>query len=121
MYAIRSYYEAEPVILDHSQCEFGTWLYSEGKLLSETLGSTFYNELEALHILWHEEYSKIHQLYFDNRMGVFRKLFGKQHKELTFDEHNVAKEHFEALQSTTKQLLQKMELLTRRIRAMSFD
>ncbi len=113
--------KAQPVILDHYQCEFGTWLYSEGKILSETLGKTFYNELEALHTLWHEEYSKIHQLYFDDRQGVFRKFLGKRHKELTRDEHDLAKTSFEDLQVTTKQLIQKMEALTRRVRAQSFD
>jgi hypothetical protein len=111
----------EPVALSPYECQFGQWLYGDAQELIDNLGKRFYDEIEAIHIQWHEEYRVIYNIYFDRKKStLFGKLFSKYNTPNQMDQEK-AKAHLDDLEQTTKNLLKKMDALMRRINAVSFE
>jgi hypothetical protein len=103
--------------VNSTECQFGKWFYSDAQKLNalrnnalECMGS-----IEDLHFRLHDIYMKIFKLYYSmEKKGFFAKLFGKKN-ELTEEKVRLGREYFAQMQDVSKQLLEEINRLERRI------
>ena len=117
--------EEDAIPIDSTECKFGKWFYSDGQILNslannpaEAMGS-----IENLHFRLHDVYLQIFNIYFNKakKLGFFSKIFGLKRKQVTDLESKVAFEHYHSMEQISKELLEEINRLERRLIAVSED
>jgi hypothetical protein len=104
--------------LNKEACEFGKWLYGEGRVIETMLGLQFYDNIELMHAFWHNEYAKIYNLLFDTQKNRIVSFFLGNKKHLSATTMQEVQHHFQELQEITKNLLKALSVAKKRILAL---
>lgn len=103
--------------VNSTECEFGKWFYSDGQRLNDIRNNpvSAMTEIEELHFKLHDIYMNIFKIYYDTeKKGFFSKLFG-QKKKVSDEEKEVAKKYFDEMEGVSKELVQALNTMERRI------
>ena len=103
--------------VNSTECKFGKWFYSDAQKLNALRNNTLecMSGIEDLHFKLHDIYMKIFKLYYSmEKQGFFARLFGKK-KTITEDKVRLGREYFAQLQEVSKDLLNEINRLERRI------
>lgn len=105
--------------LSKVQCNFGKWLYDDNQHVKKLLGLQFYGELDATHEMWHVEYARIYNIFFnkEKEKGLISKLFSSS--KIDSLELDKAKLYYEELNETTQKLLHILDKSKRRLEALN--
>lgn len=104
--------------MDSTECQFGTWFYSDGQKLNMLTNMDCLATVETLHTKLHDTYMKIFKIYFgEDKRSFFGKLLNLK-KKITDTEKEMAREHFANLEEISKKLLDEIGKLERRLYAM---
>ncbi|WP_321777901.1 CZB domain-containing protein [Sulfurimonas sp.] len=109
--------------VDARACKFGCWFYGEAQNLSALKNNPVESmrKVENLHNALHSMYLNIYKIYFSqDSQGFFSKLFG-QKKKITDESTKLAKEYFSKLEFISKNLLNEINRMERRILAISSE
>ncbi|MEA1983671.1 MAG: CZB domain-containing protein [Campylobacterota bacterium] len=108
---------SNPTAPGKTECEYGVWFYGNEEIMKNILGLQLFEHLERDHAQWHQDYHSIHKLFFkEEKKGLFSKILGKKHDEMTLDK---AKLYYSELEKDTKALLLTIESALRRVSALS--
>ncbi|WP_457743187.1 CZB domain-containing protein [Sulfurimonas sp.] len=114
----------DAIPIDSTECKFGKWFYSDGQILNSLSNNPLecMQSIEGLHCSLHDKYLQIFRIYFseDKKVGFFAKLFGlKRKKVLSEEETKNAKHHYAEIENISKDLLDEINRLERRLVAVS--
>lgn len=113
--------EKEAIPLDYTDCIFGKWFYSDGQDIALMPGMSVMESIGAKHIDLHQIYFKIFQIYFgEGSKSLFSKLF-KLKKKVSSAEQEMAEEYYAELEGVSKELVDMIGRLERRINALEAD
>lgn len=113
--------EKEAIPLDYTDCVFGKWFYNEGQDITLLPGMSVMELIGAKHIELHETYFKIFQIYFGNmNQSFFSKLLNLK-KKVSHSEQEMAEHYYSDLEATSKELLDYIGRLERRLNALGND
>ena len=113
--------EKEAIPLDYTDCMFGKWFYSDGQDIALMPGMSVMESIGAKHTELHQMYFKIFQVYFgENTRSFFSKLL-KLKKKVSSAEQEMAEHYYADLESISKELLDMIGRLERRINALGED
>jgi hypothetical protein len=118
----RSLVEGLPVAkdaipVDSTECRFGQWFYAEGQKLNAMPNMDCLDRIETLHSDLHEHYLKIFKLYFgETNRSLLSKLF-KMKNKISDHEKEAARDYYQRLGEISKQLLDEIGRLERRLHA----
>ena len=107
--------------IDHTGCKFGQWFYKEGQMLNGLPNNSIESmkKIEDLHSQLHDTYLKIFNIFFSKKKGgFFSKLFGFNKKKINEEDLNKAKEYLKELEQISKELVNEINILERRIIAL---
>jgi len=94
--------------LEATSCGFGKWLYSRGSILRiDERFKYLIEQIEFHHDNLHDTYKSIYKIYFilpENR-SFLHKMMTLNSQELSKDEKELAKKHYEILQKSSDNLL----------------
>jgi hypothetical protein len=107
---------SHPTEVDKFACRSGQLLYPNQEEFSNILGLQLFEKLDIQHTLWHEEYSKIHAIFFKEKKGLFSKMFGKKLDSLELDK---AKMYYKEMLSASENFYHVLDIALRRISALS--
>jgi len=116
--------EESAIPIDSTECKFGKWFYSDGQLLNSLANNPAeaMSSIENLHFKLHDEYLQIFNVYFNRESaGFFSKIFGLKRKAVSDLEAKVAKEHYDIMENISRELLDEINRLERRLIAVSED
>lgn len=106
-----------------TECKFGQWLYSDGKILSGLSNNPIecMQNIEKLHSDLHDTYLKIFKVYFpqEKQKSFLSGFFGKKKKEVSELELEFTKGEYEKIKKVSKELLDEINRLERRLGAVS--
>ena len=108
--------EKEAIPVDSTECKFGQWFYSDAQKLNALSNNPLecMSQIEALHFKLHDTYLQIYKIYFnEEKQGFFSKLFKK--KKISDLEHEKAEKLYEEMEEISKQLLDEINRLERRL------
>jgi len=109
--------QKEAIPVDCTECKFGQWFYGEGQKLNAIPGMDVLKEIETLHFDLHDTYLKIFKIYFGEvNRSFFSKIFNIKTK-ISDDDKEIAKEYYDKLLEISKQLLETIDRLERRLNA----
>jgi len=111
----------ESIPVNSTECRFGKWFYSDGQLLNGIRNNPTESmeNIEQLHYELHNIYLNIFKIYYGGQEQSFlSKLFGK-HKKISDAEHIMALQHFDHMQEISYKLVEEINMLERRIYAIS--
>ena len=115
--------QEDAIPVDSTECKFGKWFYSDGQMLNSLSNNPLecMQKVETLHFQLHDNYLKIFNIYFsqDKKKGFFSKFFGSKRKELSDAETQLAHDHYEKMEEISKELLEEISRLERRLVAVS--
>ena len=103
--------------VDSTECSFGKWFYSDAQKLNSLRNNNIENmdKIAQLHTELHNIYLQIFKIYFSKpKGGFFSKIFGNR-KKITEDEKVYARKLFNEIEAISKDLLNEVNLLERRI------
>lgn len=111
--------------VDSTECKFGRWFYSDGQILNALSNNPMecMQTIESLHFNLHDQYLKIFNIYFGEgrkQKGFFAKFFGKK-KEISSNEQQIAQDYYDKMEGISKQLLDEINRLERRLIAVPDD
>lgn len=114
----------DAIPIDSTECKFGKWFYSDGQMLNSLSNNPMecMSSIESLHFSLHDKYLQIFNIYFsqEKKAGFFAKLFGiKRKKELSEEEIENSKKYYEEMEAISKDLLEEINRLERRLVAVS--
>jgi len=110
--------------VDCTECNFGIWFYSEGQMLNALANnpSEAMASIESLHFKLHEVYLDIYDIYFDqSKRSFFTKLFGEKRKKVSDSQSKIATDYYITMEQISKELLEEINLLEKRLIAVSED
>jgi hypothetical protein len=110
----------DAIPVDSTECKFGKWFYGEGQKLNAMPNNSLdcMTKIETLHFELHDIYLKIFKIYFNKpQKGFMSKVFGNKKKELSADELSDAKQHYDDMESISRELLDEIGRLERRLLA----
>ena len=116
--------EEGAIPIDSTECKFGKWFYGDGQLLNSLSNNPAEAmvSIETLHFKLHDEYLQIFNIYFNKEKGgFFSRMFGLKRKNISGLEIKVAKEHYEKMEKISRELLEEINRLERRLIAVSED
>ncbi|PHQ65098.1 MAG: hypothetical protein COB99_05940 [Sulfurimonas sp.] len=107
----------DSIPVDSTECKFGQWFYSEGQVLNALSNNPVecMIKIERLHFNLHDVYMNIFNIYFNKpKGGFFSKLFGKK---ITIEDYEAdkAKQYYANLEIISKELLEEINRLERRL------
>lgn len=107
----------DSIPVDSTECKFGQWFYSEGQILNALSNNPVecMVKIERLHFNLHDVYMNIFNIYFNKpKDGFFSKLFGKKN---TLKDYEIekAKQYYNNLELISKELLEEINRLERRL------
>lgn len=107
--------------VNSTQCKFGIWFYSDAQKLNALQNNPLecMQTIEQLHFDLHDVYMNIYKIYYETDSGgFFSKIFGKK-KKITEESKSLAKEYFDKMERISKDLVNEINKMERRIVAMS--
>jgi hypothetical protein len=116
--------EEGAIPIDSTECKFGKWFYSDGQMLNSLANNPAeaMSSIESLHFKLHDEYLQIFNVYFNkHKGGFFSKLFGLKRKPVSAIEAQIAKDHYDIMENISRELLDEINRLERRLIAVSED
>jgi len=107
----------DAIPVDSTECKFGQWFYGDGQVLNALSNNPVecMTKIEQLHFNLHDVYMNIFNIYFNKPKGGFlSKLFGKKN---TLDDYEIdkAKQYYANLEIISKELLDEINRLERRL------
>ncbi len=108
--------------VDSTECAFGKWFYSDGQKLNALNNNPLecMTKVEELHFELHDTYLQIYKIFFSKpKQGFFSKLFGAKKTQITDIEREKAQQLYEKIESISKELLDEINRLERRLIATS--
>lgn len=110
--------EKEAIPLDYTDCMFAKWFYSVGQEIALMPGMSVMDAIGEKHTALHNVYFKIFQIYFgDTTRSFFSKLL-KIKKKVSSAEEEMALQYYNNLEGISKELLEMIGRLERRINAL---
>lgn len=112
----------DAVPMDCKDCHFGKWFYHEGQILNRLANNPreCMIRIEELHFDLHDTYLNIFQIYFQRSdRKILNALFGDKKSKISESEQNMACEFYNKLEQISKELLNEINRLERRIVAVS--
>jgi len=112
----------DSIPVDSTECKFGKWFYSDGQILNALSNNPLecMSKIEKLHFDLHDIYMNIFSIYFVKPKGNFlSKIFGSKKKVLSDDETEAAKSYYNEMEQISKELLEEINRLERRLIAVS--
>ncbi len=111
----------EAIPVDSTECKFGLWFYGDGQILNSLSNNPVecMSKIETLHFDLHDCYMSIFNIYFNKpKGGFFAKIFGAKK---VIDESEIAKaqQYYNDLELISKDLLEEINRLERRLIAVS--
>jgi len=116
--------EEGAIPVDSTECKFGQWFYGDGQLLNSLANNPTesMSNIENLHFKLHDQYLQIFNVYFKKaKGGFFSKIFGLKRKVVGELEAQIAREHYDIMENISKELLDEINRLERRLIAVSED
>ena len=111
--------EQGAIPVDSTECKFGKWFYSDGQMLNALSNNPLecMQMIETLHFELHDKYLTIFNIYFaeSKKVGFFAKLLGFKRKAITESEHILAKRYYYEMEAISKNLLNEINRLERRL------
>ena len=114
--------EEDAIPVNSTDCKFGKWFYGDGQMLNALANNPMeaMSNIESLHFKLHDQYLQIFNIYFNkSKGGFFTKLFGLKRRNVSEVEANVAAEHYTAMENISKELLEEINRLERRLIAVT--
>jgi hypothetical protein len=112
--------DEDAIPVDSTECKFGKWFYAEGQILNALTNNPveFMANIEKLHFELHDTYLQIFNIYFSKpKGGFFTKLFGAKKQKIEEHDAKLAYGYYETLEQTSKNLLEEINRLERRVLA----
>ena len=112
--------DEDAIPVNSTQCRFGQWFYSDAQKLNGLRNDSMQclKNIEKLHFDLHDIYLNIYKIYYDMEpQGFFSKLFGKK-KKISDEASKLAKEYFNDMEKVSKDLLNEINIMERRIIAL---
>ncbi|MBU0721574.1 CZB domain-containing protein [bacterium] len=112
----------DAIPIDSTECKFGQWFYSDGQKLNALTNNPLecMEKVEKLHFELHDIYLSIFNIYFNKpKKGFFSKLFGSKRIDVSAHEVEEAKGYYEKMADVSKDLLEEINRLERRLLATS--
>lgn len=112
--------DEDAIPVNSTQCRFGQWFYSDAQKLNGLRNNSIecLSKIEKLHFDLHDIYLNIYKIYYDMEpQGFFSKLFGKK-KKITEEASKLAKEYFNDMEKVSKELVEEINIMERRIIAL---
>jgi len=116
--------EENAIPVDSTECKFGKWFYSDGQILNALTNNPpeCMSNIESLHFNLHDVYMQIFNIYFNKQKGtLFTRFFGLKRKNVSEVETKVAHEYYEKMEEISRNLLDEINRLERRLIAVSDD
>jgi hypothetical protein len=107
----------DPVPVGCKECAFDKLLRERETEFKNIIGHSFFAEIEALHKQWHEDYSKIYELYYHHGKGFFSKLIGGKPKWTELEREH-AQAYSADLKVSTWKIVHMLDMLESRIKKM---
>ena len=113
--------EEDAIPVDSTECKFGKWFYGDGQVLNALSNNPpeCMSKIENLHFKLHDTYLKIFSVYFAKNGGFFAKMFGIKKKAVNEHERKAAVTYYEELEAISKELIDEINRLERRLIAVS--
>lgn len=116
--------EEDAIPVDSTECKFGKWFYTDGQILNSLSNNPpeCMAKIETLHFQLHDTYLKIFSVYFGKaKGGFFAKMFGNNNNKKSVNEHEkqAAIGYYNELEQISKELLDEINRLERRLIAVS--
>lgn len=109
--------EKDAIPMDSTECQFGQWFYDEGQKLHAMPNMDCLDRIETLHFELHEHYLKIFKLFFgETKRSILSKLF-KMKTKVSERDKEIARDYYQRLGEISKQLLDEIGKLERRLHA----
>jgi len=112
------------IALDGSSCEFGKWFHTYAQHLSkfESIGR-FIQRIEEHHNALHETYSYIYTIFFvvPEQRSFLHRALTMNSKKISDLEREKAKIHLEYLKKSSRELLEVLEILEDKIKALDYN
>ena len=111
----------DAIPVDSTECKFGKWFYSDGQVLNALSNNPLecMTKIERLHFNLHDVYMNIFNIYFNKaKGGFFSKFFGKKKVPSEY-EIEKANQYYSDLEIISKDLLEEINRLERRLIAVS--
>ena len=113
----------DSIPINSTECKFGKWFYSDGQMLNALSNNPLecMQGIERLHFELHDKYLSIFNLYFseDKKQGFFAKFLGLKRKSMNEREKMLAVSYYKELEEISKQLLEEINRLERRLLVVS--
>ena len=110
--------------LDSSSCRFGQWFNMHAAHLSkfDSIGR-FMDRIEEHHDALHSTYNHIYSIFFvqPEKRSIIHKILTMNSKKVTDLEREKAKIHFEYLKKSSNELLEVLEILEDKIKALDYN
>ena len=116
--------EEDAIPVNSTECKFGKWFYGDGQMLNSLANNPVESmaSIENLHFRLHDSYLQIFNIYFNKaKGGFFTKLFGLKRKNVTELEAKIATEYYVEMEGISKELLEEINRLERRLIAVAED
>ena len=116
--------EENAIPVDSTECKFGKWFYSDGQILNALTNNPpeCMSNIESLHFNLHDVYMQIFNIYFNKQKGtLFTRFFGLKRKNVSEVETKVAHEYYDKMEGISRDLLDEINRLERRLIAVSDD
>ncbi|MFT5660881.1 MAG: hypothetical protein ACI9TV_001525 [Sulfurimonas sp.] len=113
--------EKEAIPLDYTDCIFGKWFYSAGQDIVMMPGMNVMESIGIKHTELHQIYFKIFQVYFGEGGKSFFSRLLKIKRKVSSAEQEMAERYYDELEAVSKELLDLIGKLERRIGALGED
>lgn len=104
--------------LNLTESVFGKWFYEEAMLFSMGNSRMYLDEIETVLLKYNDHFTKIYQIYFDNRASGFTGLLGLK-KKASNAEKELAQRLYDEMVIMADQLKQKLRVFESQLASMS--
>ena len=109
--------------LDSSSCQFGQWFdtYAQHLAKFDSIGR-FVNRIEEHHSALHSTYANIYSIFFviPEKRSLLHKIITFNSKKVSDSEKEKARIHLEYLKKSSKELIEVLEVLEDKIKALDY-